>query len=43
METTFMNTENSRTNESKKYIYQCTDKLNLQNPNKNIRLNNLSI
>ena len=39
-----MNTENSKTNESNKVIYQFTDKLNLKNPNnKNIRLANLSI
>ena len=37
METIFMNTENSKTNESNKFIYQFTDKLNLKNPNnKNI-------
>ena len=39
-----MNTENSKTNESNKVIYQVTDKLNLKNPNnKNIRLVNLII
>ena len=38
-----MNTLNSRTNESNKFIYQFTDKLNLKNPNKNIALANLSI
>ena len=39
-----MNTENSKTNESKKFIYQFTDKLNLKIPNyKNIGLVNLSI
>ena len=44
METIFMNTENSKTNESNKFIYQFTDKLNLKNPNnKNIGLVNLSI
>ena len=35
-----MNTENSKTNESNKFIYQFTDKLNLKNPNKNIALVN---
>ena len=35
--------ENSKTNESNKFIYQFTDKLNLNNPNKNIGLVNLSI
>ena len=39
-----MNTENSKTNESNKLIYQFTDKLNLKTPNnKNIGLVNLSI
>ena len=38
-----MNTLNSRTNESKRFIYPFTDKLNLKNPNKNIALANLSI
>ena len=44
METFFMNTENSKTNESNKFIYQFTDKLNLKNRNnKNIGLINLSV
>ena len=38
-----MNTLNSKTNESNKFIYQFTDKLNLKNPNKNMALANLSI
>ena len=39
-----MNTENSKTNESNKFIYQFTDKLNLKTPNKKIiGLVNLSI
>ena len=39
-----MDTENSKTNESNKFIYQFTDKLNLKTPNnKNIGLVNLSI
>ena len=39
-----MNNENSKTNESNKFIYQFTDKLNLKTPNnKNIGLVNLSI
>ena len=41
METIFMNTENSKTNESKKFIY---DKLNFKTPNnENIGLVNLNI
>ena len=39
METIFMNTENSKTNESNKFFYE----FNLKNPNKNIALANLSI
>ena len=38
-----MNTLSSKTNESNKFIYQFTDKLNLKNPNKSIALANLSI
>ena len=37
-----MDTLTSRTNESNRFIYQFTDKLNLKNPNKNIALANLS-
>ena len=37
-----MNTENSKTNETNKFIYQFTDKPNLKNPdNKNIGMTNL--
>ena len=38
-----MNTLNSKMNDSNKFIYQFTDKLNLKNPNKNVALANLSI
>ena len=38
-----MNTLNSKTNESDKFMYQFTYKLNLKNPNKNMVLANLSI
>ena len=38
-----MNTLNSKTNESNRFMYQSTDKLNLKNPNKNMALANLSI
>ena len=38
-----MNTANSKTKHSKKFVYNFTDKLNLKNPNKNIALANLSI
>ena len=43
METILMNTLNSKTNESNKFLYQFIDKLNLKNPNKNMALANLSI
>ena len=38
-----MNTANSKTKHSNKFVYNFTDKLNLKNPNKNIALANLSI
>ena len=38
-----MNTLNSKTNDSNKFIYQFTDNLNLKNPSKNMALANLSI
>ena len=38
-----MNTLNSKTNKSNRFVYQFTDKLNLKNRNKNIALANLSI
>ena len=39
----FVNTLNSKTNESNKFMCQFTDKLNLKNANKNMALANLSI
>ena len=38
-----MNTLNSKNNESNKFFYHFTDKLNLKNPNKKMALANLSI
>ena len=38
-----MNTLNSKANDSSKFIYQFTHKLNLKNHNKNMALTNLSI
>ena len=38
-----MNTLNSKTNASNKFMYQFTDKLNLRNSSKNMALDNLSI
>ena len=43
METIFMNTENSKTNEPHRFKSDLTDKLNLKTPNKNMALANLSI
>ena len=43
METIFMNTENSKTNESHRFKLNLADKLNLKNPKKNMALVNLSI
>ena len=43
METIFMNTVNSKTNKTNRFVYQFNDKLNLKNLNKNIVLANLSI
>ena len=43
METFFMNSKNSKTNESYKFKYDLIDKLNLKNANKNMALANLSI
>ena len=43
METFFMNSKNSKTNESYKFKCALIDKLDLRNPNKNMALANLSI
>ena len=43
METFFMNTKNSKTNESPRFKYDLIDKLDLKNPNKNMALGSLSI
>ena len=43
METIFINTENSKTNEPRKFRLNLTGKFNLKNSNKNIALANLSI
>ena len=43
METIFINTENSNTSEPHRFKLDLTDKLNLQNPNKNMALSNLNI
>ena len=43
MKTIFMNTENSKTNESHRFKLDLADKRNLKNPKKNITLVNLSI
>ena len=38
METLFMNSKNSKTNESNRSKYDLIDKLDLKNPNKNMAL-----
>ena len=43
MDTFFMNSKNSKTNESYKFKYDLIDKLDFKNPNKNMALANLSI
>ena len=43
METIFMNTENSKTNESYRFKLDLADKLNLKSPKRNMALANLSI
>ena len=43
METFFMNTKNSKTNEPYRFRYNLIDKLDLKNPNKNMALGSLSI
>ena len=43
METFFMSTKNSKTNEPNRFNYDLIDKLDLKNPNKNMALGNLSI
>ena len=42
METFFMNTKNSKTNEQNRFKYDLIYKLDLKNPNKNMALGNLS-
>ena len=43
METFFMNTKNSKTNESHRFTYDLIYKLDFKNPNKNMALANLSV
>ena len=43
METIFINTENSNTNEPRRFSLTLAQKLNLKDPNKNMVLANLSI
>ena len=43
MDTFFMNTKSSKTNEPHRFKYDLIDKLDLNNPNKNMALANLSI
>ena len=43
MGTIFINTKNSKTNESHRFKLASADKTNLKNPNKNMALANLNI
>ena len=43
METFFMNSKNSKTNVPNRFKYDLIDKLDLENPNKNMKLGSLSI
>ena len=43
METIFMNTENSKTNEPHKFILYLSQRLDLRSSNKHVDLQNLSI
>ena len=43
MESFFMNSKNSKTNEPNRFKYDLIGKLDLKNPNKNMALANLSI
>ena len=43
MKTIFMNTENSKTSEPRRFKLDLTNKRNLKNPNKSTALANLSI
>ena len=43
METFFMNTKHSKTNEPNRFKYDLIDKLDFRNPKKNVVLGNLSI
>ena len=43
METFFMNTKNSKTNELHRFKFDLIDKLDFKNPNKNMALGSLSI
>ena len=43
METFFLNTKNSKTSEAYRFKYNLIDKLDLENPNKNMALASLSI
>ena len=43
METFFMNTKNSKTNESHRFKYDLIDQLDFKNLNKNMALGSLSI
>ena len=41
MKTTFMNTENSKTNEAHKFVFNLSQRLDLKNEDKHVALQNL--
>ena len=43
METTFMNPENNKTNEPRKFVLDLSQKLGLRNSDKHVALQNFSI
>ena len=43
METIFMNTENSKTNEPHKFVFDLSQRLDFRSSNKHVALQNLSI
>ena len=43
METIFMNTENSKTNETHKFAFDLSKRLDLRSSNKHVALRNMSV
>ena len=43
MDTTFMNSKNSKTSEPSRLLFDLTDKINLKRSNKHVNLSNLNM